>query len=124
VVQGSDAQGALAYGIIVNVRAEQANASDSNALANATQRLIDSLKKTNPNLKIVQRASNVRLYGQPGLSTYLSNDSPVGGQETDWLITVMQPKGLMSFLCVAPQPKYSDYDKTFSGILDTVRFPK
>jgi len=25
---------------------------------------------------------------------------------------------------VAPQEKYSDYDKTFSAILDTVRLPK
>lgn len=128
VVQGSDGQGALAYGLIVNVRAEHADANggagDSSALANATQRLIDDLKKTNPNLKVVQRASPVRLNGQPGLSTYLSNDSPVGGQETDWLITVIQPQGLMSFLCVAPQAKYSDYDKTFSAILDTVRLPK
>jgi hypothetical protein len=54
----------------------------------------------------------------------LSNDSPVGGQETDWLITVMQPQGLLSFLCVAPQNAYSDYDKTFSAILDTVRLTK
>jgi hypothetical protein len=124
IVQGSDGQGALAYGIIVNTRAEQLDANDSNALANATLRLIEDLRKTNPNLKVVQRASAVRLNGQPGLSTYLSNDSPVGGQETDWLITVAQPKGLMSFLCVAPQGKYSDYDKTFSAILDTVRLPK
>jgi hypothetical protein len=124
IVQGSDGQGALAYGIIVNTRAEQLDANDSNALANATLRLIEDLRKTNPNLKVVQRASSVRLNGQPGLSTYLSNDSPVGGQETDWLITVAQPKGLMSFLCVSPQEKYSDYDKTFSAILDTVRLPK
>jgi hypothetical protein len=123
VVQGSDGQGALAYGLIVNVRAEQGS-SDSSALANATQRLIGDLQKSNPNMKIVQRSSSVRLNGQPGLSTYLVNDSPVGGQETDWLITVMQPQGLMSFLCVAPQAKYSDYDKTFSSILDSVRLPK
>ncbi|MBV9887215.1 MAG: hypothetical protein JO119_11765 [Acidobacteria bacterium] len=124
VVQGNDGQGALAYGVIVNTRAEQVDAGDSTALTNATQRLIDDLRKNNPNLKVVQRGSSVRLNGQPGLSTYLSNDSPVGGQETDWLITVAQPKGLMSFLCVAPQAKYSDYDKTFSAILDSVRLPK
>src|SRR6202161_4547618 len=38
VVQGSDGQAALAYGIIVNTRAEQLDPNDSNALANATQR--------------------------------------------------------------------------------------
>src|SRR5262249_7747951 len=57
VVQGVDGQGALAYGLIVNVRAEQVDGSDSNALANATQRLIADLQKTNPKLKVVQRGS-------------------------------------------------------------------
>ncbi len=103
VVQGSGGEAALAYGIIVNVRAEQSGSGDSNALASATQQLIQDLQKSNPNMKIVQRSASVRLNGQPGLSTYLSNDSPVGGQETDWLITVLRPQGLMSFLCVAPQ---------------------
>jgi hypothetical protein len=40
------------------------------------------------------------------------------------LITVVQPQGLLSFLCVAPQAAYSDYDKTFSAILDSVRLSK
>jgi Zn-dependent protease with chaperone function len=124
VVQGNGDQGALAYGMIVDAVSMQADAKDSNALATATQQLIQSLQKSNPNLRVVQRASPVRLNGQPGLSTYLSNDSPVGGQETDWLITVMQPQGFISFLCVAPQAAYSDYDKTFSAILDTVRLTK
>jgi Zn-dependent protease with chaperone function len=121
VVQTSGAQSALAYGLIVSVTASQAGSNDSAALANATEQLILSLRKANPNLRVTQRSAPVRLNGQPGLSTYLSNDSPVGGQETDWLITVMQPQGLLSFLCVAPQNAYSDYDKTFSAILDTVR---
>jgi hypothetical protein len=28
-------------------------------------------------------------------STYLGNDSPSGSQETDWLVTVVQPQGLL-----------------------------
>jgi hypothetical protein len=110
--------------LIVSVTTSQAGSNDSAALANATEQLILSLRKANPNLRVTQRSAPVRLNGQPGLSTYLSNDSPVGGQETDWLITVMQPQGLLSFLCVAPQNAYSDYDKTFSAILDTVRLTK
>ena len=124
VVQTSGAQGALAYGLIVSMTPSQAGSNDSAALANATEQLILSLRKANPNLRVTQRSAPVRLNGQPGLSTYLSNDSPVGGQETDWLITVMQPQGLLSFLCVAPQNAYNDYDKTFSAILDTVRLTK
>ncbi len=124
VVQTNSGQGALAYGMIVSVTALQAGSNDSNALANGTQQLIQSLRKSNPNLRVTQPSAPVRLNAQPGLSAYLSNDSPVGGQETDWLITVMEPQGLLSFLCVAPQNAYSDYDKTFSAILDTVRLTK
>jgi beta-barrel assembly-enhancing protease len=124
VVQTNGAQGALAYGLIVSVTPSQAGSNDSAALANATEQLILSLRKANPNLRVTQRSAPVRLNGQAGLSTYLSNDSPAGGQETDWLITVMQPQGLLSFLCVAPQNAYNDYDKTFSAILDTVRLTR
>jgi beta-barrel assembly-enhancing protease len=124
VVQTNGGQGALAYGMIVSVTALQAGSNDSNALANGTQQLIQSLRKFNPSLRVTQLSAPVRLNSQPGLSTYLSNDSPVGGQETDWLITVIQPQGLLSFLCVAPQNAYSEYDKTFSAILDTVRLTK
>jgi Zn-dependent protease with chaperone function len=121
VVQGSNGEGALAYGMIVSATPAPAASHASDALAKTTQQLIQTLQKANPNLKVTQPASPVKLNGQPGLSTYLSNDSPIGGQETDWLITVMQPQGLLSFLCVAPQAAYSDYDKTFSAILDSVR---
>jgi beta-barrel assembly-enhancing protease len=124
VLQGSDGQGALAYGMNVSVTPAQGDANDPNALANATQQLIQSLQKSNPNMRVVRQASAVKLNGQPGLSTYLSNDSPAGGSETDWLITVLQPQGLLSFLSVAPQSAYVDYDRTFAAILDSVRLAK
>jgi len=124
VLQGSDGQAALAYGMIVDLSPIQGDASNPDTLRTATQQLIQNLQHTNPNLKISRESGPVKLNGQPGLSTYLSNDSPAGGQETDWLITVVQPQGLLSFLCVAPQGAYSDYDKTFSTILDSVRLSK
>jgi beta-barrel assembly-enhancing protease len=124
VVQGSNGEGGLAYGIIVSLTPGSGDSNDGDALAKATQELIRTLQKSNPNLRVAQQSAPVRLNGQPGLSTYLSNDSPAGGQETDWLITVMQPGGLLSFLSVAPQAAYGDYDRTFSAILDTVRLKK
>jgi hypothetical protein len=75
-------------------------------------------------MKIVRQPGRVRLNGQQGLSTYLSNESPAGGEETDWLITVIRPEGLVSIVCVAPQKDYKMYDKTFASILDSVRFQK
>jgi len=120
---GISQKGGLAYGMIVSVNQVQADASD-HALENATQALIQELAKTNPALKVTREPERVQLNEQPGLSTYLSNDSPAGGQETDWLVTVLQPQGLVSFLCVAPKAAYPEYEKTFTAVLDSVRLSK
>lgn len=124
VVQANGGQTALAYGVIVGTSALQGNASDSKALRSANQQLIQDLQKGNPNMKVTREPGSVRLNGRPGLSTYMTNDSPSGGQETDWLIAVPQGQGLLYFLCVAPEGSYSNYDKTFSAILDSVRLQK
>jgi len=117
----SSGHGALAYGITVGTSQLQ-NANSGNALDTATQQLISGLQQSNPNMKITRQSSRVRLNNVPALSTYLTNDSPVGGQETDWIITVVRPEGLVYFVCTAPQAEYSNYDKTFGNILDSVRF--
>ena len=116
--------GALAYGIIVSVNQVQIDANTPDALATATQELIQNLQKTNSGLHLARDSGRVRLNGEPGLSTYLTNDSPAGGQEIDWLVTVLRPEGLLSFLCVAPRAAYPDYEKTFSVVLDSVRLTK
>ena len=112
----------LAYGLIIGVAQAKGDANDENALTNATNQVIQDLQKSNPGMKIVRQGEHLRLNGQPGLSTYLSNASPAGGQETDWVVTVLRPEGLVYFVCVAPQSAYDNYDKTFSSILDSVRF--
>jgi hypothetical protein len=124
VVDDGTGHAALAYGLIVSVTQASGDPNDWDALNNATQQMIQELQKSNPNMKITRQSERVRLNGQPGLATYLSNDSPVGGQETDWVVTTLRPEGLVSFICVAPQSAYEKYDKTFNAILDSVRFVK
>ncbi|PYT80293.1 MAG: hypothetical protein DMG40_12945 [Acidobacteria bacterium] len=124
VVDDGTGHAALAYGLIVSVAQATGDSNDWDALNNATQQAIQELQKSNPNMKITRQPERVRLNGQPGLATYLSNDSPVGGQETDWIVTTLRPEGLVSFVCVAPQSAYEKYDKTFNAILDSVRFTK
>ena len=120
---GISERGGLAYGVITSLNPVQVDASDR-PLETATAALIKELARTNPGLKVTREPGQVELNGQPGLSTYLSNDSPAGGEETDWLITVMQPQGLLSFLCVAPKAAYPSYENTFTAVLDSVRLPK
>jgi len=124
VVDDGTGHAALAYGLIISVVQAGGDPNDWDVLNNATQQMIQELQKSNPNMKIARQSERVRLNGQPGLATYLSNDSPVGGQETDWIVTTLRPEGLVSFVCVAPQPAYEKYDKTFNAILDSVRFTK
>lgn len=124
VVDDGTGHAALAYGLIVSVTHASGEPNDSDALNNATQQMIQELQKSNPNMKIARQSERVRLNGKPGLATYLENDSPIGGRETDWIITTLRPEGLVSFVCVAPQPAYEKYDKTFNAILDSVRLEK
>jgi Zn-dependent protease with chaperone function len=124
VLQVAGGQASLAYGLIVSTAANQGDANDPSTLQTATQKLISGMQQTNPNMKVTRQPIQVRLNNEPALSTYLSNDSPTGGEETDWVITVLRPEGLVYFVCVAPQKEYSNYDQTFSAVLDSVRFTK
>jgi hypothetical protein len=124
VLDDGSGHSALAYGLIIGVAKAKGDSNDASALQSATSQVIQDLQNANPSMKITRQGEHLRLNGQPGLSTYLSNDSPAGGQETDWVITVLRPAGLVYFVCVAPQSAYDGYDKTFSAILDSVRFSK
>lgn len=122
VVNDGSGHGALAYGLTAGTAKFQVKASDSNALENATQQIISGLEQSNPNMKITREPQRVKLNNETALSTYLTNDSPGGGQETDWLITVLRPEGVMYFVCTAPQSDFDNYRKTFETILGSVRF--
>jgi Zn-dependent protease with chaperone function len=123
VVNDGSGHGAMAYGLTIGTAPQQANANDpSNVLTNATQQIISELQQGNPNMKVARKPQSVKLNNEPALSTYLSNDSPGGGQEIDWLITVERPEGVLYFVCTAPQNDFDNYHKTFNAILDSVRF--
>jgi hypothetical protein len=124
VVDDGSGHSALAYGLIISVAQAKGDPNDGNALNSATSRVIQDLQKSNPSMKIARPSERLRLNGQHGLSTYLSNVSPAGGQETDWVVTVLRPEGLVYFICVAPQSAYDNYDKAFSSVLDSVRFAR
>jgi len=124
VLDDGSGHSTLVYGLIVGLVQAKGDANDGKALNSATSQRIQDLQKSNPSMKITRQGERLRLNGQPGISTYLSNVSPAGGQETDWLVTVLRPEGLVYFVCLAPQSAYDNYDKTFSSILDTVRFTR
>jgi hypothetical protein len=114
----------LAYGLIVGFEQVKLDPNDTSPLESATRQVLEGLQRSNPKMKITRQADRVRLNGQPGLSTHLTNDSPAGGLETDWVITVLRPNGAIYFVCVAPEKFFEAYDQACTSILDSVRFPK
>ena len=73
-------------------------------------------------MRIARDHGQTRVGGQPALSTQLTNDSPVGGAEVDWLVTVLRPDGLIYFVFVSPQQDFREFSRGFDNILKTVRF--
>ncbi|MFB3922574.1 MAG: M48 family metalloprotease [Terriglobia bacterium] len=89
-------------------------------LVDGTQELIESIRQSNPNLRVLSQSST-KVRGKAALSTRLENDSPLEGQkETDFLITVRGSKDLTVLLFVAPQGAFGSYEPTFNTMLRSV----
>jgi hypothetical protein len=112
-------KGDLAYGMIIDVFKPQ----NARSLDAATAQFIDSLRKGNPSVKIVRSRVSGQLGGRSAQLTELSNQSPIGGQESDVVITVLQADGtLLYFVEVAPAKDMPQYRAAFQAIMDSVRF--
>ncbi len=126
---------ALAYGLIVNMYEPRFTRNDRQqlqprgygqssqmSLEEATDRLIEDLRLSNQGMRIIRSPENIRVDGQQALSTDLSNESPLGGRETNWLVTVTRPEGVLFFVFVAPDGDFQSYNHAFRIMLDSVRF--
>jgi Zn-dependent protease with chaperone function len=93
------------------------HATRASGLRAATNEILESLRKSNPNLRVVSQ-TNARVSGRAAIATVLENDSPLGGQkETDHLITVGARDGVLAVVFVAPQSAFESYRPTFSAML-------
>lgn len=95
----------------------------SGALEQDTDQLISELRQSNRNMRIVRHHQRVRVDGQPALSTFLSNDSPIdrSGREINWLVTMERPEGLLFFVFTAPEREFRNYEPVYQQMLDSVR---
>ncbi len=122
IIQDSRGNQSWAYGIIVSLYEPHTDRYGQVTLEAATDQLVQELQRSNPRLRIARRHERVRIAGQSGLSTYLTNDSPVGGREYNWLVTVMRQEGVLYFLCIAPENEFDSYERSFQTMLESVRF--
>jgi beta-barrel assembly-enhancing protease len=110
-------QGDLAYGLLIDVFKPQ----NANNLDQATQQFLQSLQKGNPNMRFVRSRVQSRVDGQTAQLAEATNDSPVGGQETDVITTVWRNGQLQYFVQVAPTKDLPKYQTAFRTIMDSVR---
>jgi hypothetical protein len=77
-------------------------------------------------MRLVRNHQPINVNGERGLSTYLSNDSPVqgGGRETNWLITLPRPEGLLFIVFTAPEREFQSYEHAFQQMVYSVRMKR
>jgi hypothetical protein len=137
-----DEQGnqALALGVIVNIYEPRGDGygqqlqpsgygqgSGQNTAARldqSTDQLVQELRLSNRNMRVIRYREAIRVDGDRALSTHLSNDSPLGGRETDWLVTVEHPDGLLFIVFTAPERDFQRYEGAFHEMLRSVRIKR
>jgi beta-barrel assembly-enhancing protease len=113
----------LAYGMTIGTFTPPGTRIDNTALASATDQLIEYLRQSNPNIRMVRTVGRIRVDGAEAMVVDFTNDSPLGGNETDWMVTVLGPNGLLRyFLGVAPELDFKSYRPVFERIVASVRF--
>ena len=134
MVNDGNGNQALAYGVLVNIyephserygqRLQGPDFGQGGMPADeATDQLVQELRQSNKNMRVLRRQGPIDFGGQRGISTYLSNDSPIegGGRETNWLVTLPRPEGLLFFVFTAPEREFQGYESAFQKMLYSVR---
>jgi predicted Zn-dependent protease len=119
----------LAYGMMIATfepqqsRSRHPDGRPVPTIEQVTNQLIDELRQSNPEMRIVRSAVRVRVSGRNGLSMELVNESPTGARERDWVVTVMDPDGLLYyFVGVAPERDFFEYERAFEQVISSFRF--
>ena len=95
------------------------------SLEQATNQLINELRQSKPNLQPTGARQTIQVDGERALSMRLTSDSPLGGRETDWLITIPDPQGLIYILFNAPDWDFQKHESfNFRPMLDSVRMAR
>jgi beta-barrel assembly-enhancing protease len=91
--------------------------SAANNLDEDTRQLLESLSRSNPNMRVVQQ-KRIEIGGQRAIETFFENDSPIQGQkEEDQLVTLESNGSLITLVFIAPQSAFDSYRQTFQTML-------
>jgi len=96
--------------------------NETHDLQSATDELIDSLSRSNPNMGRASGYDRVSFGNQRGLRTEVSNVSDATGQRERIAVytTQMRDGNLLYSITVAPQNEYNQYRNVFDRIIDSM----
>lgn len=121
VFQDERGQGQIAYGTIVRYFRPHGQPQDL-SLEEATRQLIQQIQAANPVRVMPDSERRLRVDGQPALSYYLVGQSPVGGDERDWLVASQRgDNNLLYVIFIAPESDFSHYEPAFKDMLSGLR---
>jgi beta-barrel assembly-enhancing protease len=124
VVDSGNGQGALAWGMIGGSSPVKGKDYSADVLRDSTQKLLDALQKENEGMEVAEPPAQFTVGGLPALSTYMRNDSPAGGAEKDWVVTVIGQASFYYYVFVAPEADYQRFKPAFENIVYSVHFQK
>jgi predicted Zn-dependent protease len=120
---GGMVNGSLTWGMMISPFEPDFRGPGRISLDDATDQLLKELQRNNASMRVTRSHESIRVSGQPGYVTELSNDSPAGGPETDWIVTTIAPDGsVYYFVGVAPQNDFTLYYRAFDDITRSVQF--
>jgi hypothetical protein len=92
-----------------------------NSLNRSMDQLVDELHRSNPGMREISARQDLYVDGARGFSMRFTNDSPLGGRETDWLVALQHREGVVYFLFTAPEREFSNYERNvFQRMLNSV----
>jgi hypothetical protein len=120
IVDAAESGTAQAYGTSISRFQPQSSRQGNWGLVDATQELLNSLRLSNPNLRVIEQRG-MKLKGRSALFTLLETDSPLEGQkERDLLVTTRQSNSMFSLIFIAPESSFDAYKPTFDAMLQSL----
>src|SRR5262249_19787676 len=96
--------------------------NQSGSLQNATDDLLQSLSRGNPNLSRPSGYDRVNIAGRNGLRAVVSNRTSDGEAETIEIYSTQLRNGnLLYAIAVAPQQVYPSYRDVFDRVVSSIR---
>jgi len=121
IVEVAESGSAQAYGTSISRFQPQSSRQGNWGLVDATQELLDTMRLSNPNLRVIKQGG-MKLEGRAALFTLLETDSPLQGQkERDLLVTTRQSDSLFSLIFIAPESLFDAYKPTFDAMLQSLQ---